>query len=93
MTKFRGRNDPGYKAVLGELRRWVREIEENLTTASDPLAKVAQEGTTNGWMSSLPQGFGAKRGALTYIQNNSSGGLIIQGNNINTGNGSIYFGK
>jgi hypothetical protein len=92
MTKFRGRNDPGYKAVLGELRRWVRDIEENVTSASDPVAAV-QEGISNSWISSLPQGISFKGKALTYIQNNSGGGMIIQGNNINTANGSVYFGK
>lgn len=92
MTKFRGRNDPGYKAVLGELRRWVREIE-NLTSSSDPVAAVVQERKTNYRMSSLPQGIGFNGEAFTYIQNNSGGGMIIQGNNINPANGSVYFGK
>lgn len=26
MTKFESADDPGFKAVVGELRRWIREI-------------------------------------------------------------------
>lgn len=39
MTKFEDENDPGFKAVAGELRRWVKElgqskISDNWETAS-----------------------------------------------------------
>lgn len=27
MTKFEDENDPGFKSVVGELRRWVRALE------------------------------------------------------------------
>lgn len=28
MTKFASEDDPGFKAVVGELRRWVKAIDE-----------------------------------------------------------------
>lgn len=93
MTKFRGRNDPGYKALLGELRRWIREIKMNLTSAPDPVAAVFQEGISNNWITSPSQGISSTGKALIYTQNNSGGGMIIQGNNISPANGSVYFGK
>ena len=37
MTKFEDASDPGFTAVVGELRRWVRE----LTAASDAQATSA----------------------------------------------------
>ena len=93
MTKFRDRKDPGYEAVRGVLRRWVKEIEENLTSESDPVPAVVLEGIRESWVNSLPQGIGSPGTSFIYTQNNSGGGLIVQGNNINTANGPIYFGK
>ena len=33
MTKFDSRDDAGYKRVMGELRRWVKELQLALSTA------------------------------------------------------------
>ena len=34
MTKFEDRNDPGFKAVAGELRRWVKELDQSKVSDS-----------------------------------------------------------
>lgn len=34
MTKFSSRSDPGYIAVVGELRRWVRQLDHQVRTTN-----------------------------------------------------------
>ncbi len=91
MAKFKSADDPGYKSVLGVLRRWMREIEETLTSNLNS-SRSAKE-TRKQWPN-LPQERIIHQGSsVFYGQNNSGGGMIIQGNNISSPNGSISFGK
>lgn len=36
MPKFANSDDPGFRALCGELRRWIREAEANKTRDADP---------------------------------------------------------
>jgi hypothetical protein len=38
MTKFEDENDPGFKSVAGELRRWVKEMNQSKTSDSGETA-------------------------------------------------------
>ena len=40
MTKFEDGNDPGFKAVAGELRRWVRELDQSRISDSGKTASA-----------------------------------------------------
>ena len=40
MTKFEDRNDPGFKAVAGELRRWVKELDQSKISDSGETASA-----------------------------------------------------
>jgi len=44
MTKFEDENDPGFKAVAGELRRWVKELDQSRISDSE---KTTPTNTTN----------------------------------------------
>jgi hypothetical protein len=42
MTKFEDTSDPGFTAVVGELRRWVRELEAGSETQA-AVATIPQQ--------------------------------------------------
>jgi hypothetical protein len=40
MTKFEDGNDPGFKAVAGELRRWVKELGQSKKSDDEETARA-----------------------------------------------------
>jgi hypothetical protein len=87
MTKFEDADDPGFKAVVGELHRWVKE-STRLENTSSP-----QSGTGSSQRCSASgeaEGRTSEQRALTITQGGStfagptivSGGSLFQGNYI-----------
>jgi hypothetical protein len=81
MTKFENADDPGFKAVVGELRRWVREI---VRTESERLlsAERSQGQETNEGRSSEQQVRRITQGGSHFGPTTVSGGSLFQGNYI-----------
>jgi hypothetical protein len=77
MTKFENVDDPGFKAVAGELRRWVKEsIQPRNARSVSPRRSVNEE--NNGRQAlRISQG-----GSQFYGQTTVSGGSLFQGNYI-----------
>ncbi|KAI9766297.1 MAG: hypothetical protein M1839_004928 [Geoglossum umbratile] len=46
MTKFEDRNDPGFKAIAGELRRWVKELGQSKISSSGETASANAANTS-----------------------------------------------
>ncbi|KAF7508072.1 hypothetical protein GJ744_009654 [Endocarpon pusillum] len=84
MTKFENADDPGFKAVAGELRRWVRALAKSenarlLQTGSphrDGTSTDGGEGTAGHQILQLTQG-SSQFGPTTV-----SGGWVFQGNQV-----------
>ncbi|KAF2011165.1 hypothetical protein BU24DRAFT_454648 [Aaosphaeria arxii CBS 175.79] len=80
MTKFEGTNDPGFIAVAGELRRWVKELARSDITGpvgGNPQYNLGREnGSSRGNLPlQITQGGSEFHGPTTV-----SGGSVFQGN-------------
>jgi hypothetical protein len=77
MTKFENVDDPGFKAVVGELRRWVKEsIQLRNARSSSPRRSVNEENSGRQVLR-ISQGGSQFEGQTTV-----SGGSVFQGNYI-----------
>ena len=91
MTKFENADDPGFKAVVGELRRWVKELarSENVrlsqveSSLGDRTREVARGRTSERQVLQITQG-SPQFGTTTVNR-----GSVFQGNYVG-GNGSIF---
>jgi hypothetical protein len=88
MTKFEDNNDPGYQSICAVLRRWIREYKESLTSNSNPATENTSKSHSNSppWTSNQTP-------SINYSLNNTAGGMVIEGNNINSAGGPIHFGR
>ena len=91
MTKFENADDPGYKAVVGELRRWVKELARSENARLPDVershrgstSEEAEEGTSDQHVLRITQG------SPQFGQTTVSGGSVFQGNYVGR-NGSIF---
>jgi hypothetical protein len=77
MTKFEGMDDPGFLAVAGELRRWVKELARpGITRPMDETSRREGDGNTRGKeVFRITQG-----GSEFHRPTTVSGGSVFQGN-------------
>jgi hypothetical protein len=74
MTKFETVSDPGFIAVVGELRRWVREsVQPRNARSSSPRRSVNED-------TGERQPLRINQGGSQYGQTTVSGGSLFQGN-------------
>lgn len=52
MTKFDNADNPGFKAVAGELQRWVKALTQAGMTSNGPPTDITEEATRGGQNSS-----------------------------------------
>jgi hypothetical protein len=84
MTKFDSADDPGFKAVVGELRRWVKELirSENarlLGLGAESSHRHTASGESGG-TSSEQQFLRITQGGSQFGPTTVSGGSLFQGN-------------
>lgn len=76
MTKFESEDDPGFKAVAGEIRRWVRALNTGLHHAEiQGDGKPSNASRLDRPRISITQGGSVFKGPVTI-----SGGVLFQGN-------------
>jgi hypothetical protein len=90
MTKFDSADDPGFMAVTGELRRWIRELARSQDASLPQLEFDRLQGNTASEDSGGRMGeWGVVRitqgGSHFHGPTTVSGGLSIQGNYIGSG--------
>jgi hypothetical protein len=83
MTKFEGPDDPGFVAVTGELRRWIKELQPRISSSQGTTNEEAGEEAPNQHILRITQGGSQFHGPTTV-----SGGTVFQGNYI--GRDSIF---
>jgi len=91
MTKFENADDPGFKAVVGELRRWVKELAR-FESAGLPQVESRHRGRTSegaGGRTSEQQVLRITQGSPQFGPTTISGGSVFQGNYVGR-NGSIF---
>lgn len=72
MTKFNKPDDDGYLSILGEIKRWIKELRNNT-------AKPAAVEARDHWASAT-QGGVIQSGRVTFSGNNTTGGgNVLQG--------------
>ena len=78
MTKFENEDDTGFKAVVGELRRWVKELVKSETEGAYKRSTSEGSGgrTSEQYVSRITQS-GSQFGLTTV-----SGGILFQGNHV-----------
>ena len=88
MTKFEKEDDPGFKAVAGELRRWVKE------SVRSESARLLELGTVSSHKRSASGGRTSEQQVLRITQGGSqfgpttvSGGSLFQGNYVGQDSG------
>jgi hypothetical protein len=75
MTKFESLDDPGFVAVAGELRRWIKQLAR-ATAVNNPA--VDMRGPNNG---SESRGYTITQGGSSYHGPTTvTGGSLFQGN-------------
>ena len=82
MTKFENAEDPGFKAVAGELRRWVKELARP-GDATVPHGEISPGDRTSeiaGGRTSDRQVLQITQGSPQYGPTTVSGGSVVQGN-------------
>jgi len=90
ITKFEKEDDPGFKAVVGELRRWVKESVRSEKTR---LLELKTERSHNRSASdsmertSKPQVLRITQGGSQYGSTTISGGSLFQGNYVGRDSG------
>jgi hypothetical protein len=77
MTKFENVDDPGFKAVVGELRRWVKESIQPRNARSGSPRRSVNEENSGRQVLRISQGGSQFDGQTTV-----SGGSVFQGNYI-----------
>ena len=91
ITKFEKEDDPGFKAVVGELRRWVKESVRSEKTR---LLKLESERSHNRSASesvertSTPQVLCITQGGSQFGSTAVSGGSLFQGNYVGGDSGN-----
>lgn len=91
MTKFENADDPGFKAVVGELRRWVKELARS-QNARLPQVESSHKGGTSEeaeGRTSDQHVLQIAQGSPQYGPTTVSGGSVFQGNYAG-GNGRIF---
>jgi len=88
ITKFGDMDDPGFVAVTGELRRWIKELQPRIsrsqgTAANEGAGKKAGEDEPGRHVLRITQSGSQFHGPTTV-----SGGTLLQGNYI--GRDSIF---
>jgi hypothetical protein len=78
MTKFLGPQDAGYQAVVGQLKRWMREKSKpnEDTTAGDSTERNVERSGER----------------IVHGNVNAGGGQIFFGDNVHRGTGDMNFG-
>ncbi|KAF2234938.1 hypothetical protein EV356DRAFT_532485 [Viridothelium virens] len=87
MTKFNDADDPGFKAVVGELHRWVKALHPAGTALTNSSADTAESASREGeerQVLRITQGGSRFTGSTTV-----SGGSLFQGNYAGQGSGSF----
>lgn len=89
MTKFENEDDTGFKAVVGELRRWVKEL---VKSENARMLKLETEGLYKRSTSEESGGRTSGQHILRITQSGSqfgpttvTGGLLFQGNHVGRG--------
>lgn len=75
MTKFEDVDDPGFKAVVGELRRWVKESTQARNNESSSPWHSANKENSDRQVLKITQGGSQFEGPTTV-----NGGMLFQGN-------------
>ena len=91
MTKFENADDPGFKAVVGELRRWVKDLAR-FESAGPPHVQSPHRGKTSeeaGGRTLEQQVLRITQGSPQFGPNTISGGSVFQGNYVGP-NGGIF---
>ena len=91
MTKFENVDDPGFKAIAGELRRWIRALvrSENVRLShveSPHRDRTSREGVDR---TGDHQALQITQGSPHFGSTTVSGGLVFQGNH-GGGHGGIF---
>jgi hypothetical protein len=91
MTKFENADDPGFKAVVGELRRWVKELArpENARVPQVESSHGDRTIEVAGGRASEQQVLQITQGGPQFGPTTVSGGSIFQGNYV-VRNGGIF---
>jgi len=76
MTKFRNVDDPGFKAIVAEIRRWVKAMGTRVPGADDGGGSSERE-SSGRLPLRITQGGSDFRGSVTV-----TGGILLQGNSI-----------
>lgn len=100
MTKFLSNQDPDYRNVLAELQRTVQSCKQQtkseLPSATSETAEVRGKSDHGIWNESFSAGKREPHGPTKSVNNFSgtfyaNGGKMIQGNEFNSGGGSMTF--
>lgn len=91
MTKFENADDPGFQAVAGELRRWIKALarSENVRSSHDKSPHRDRTGGKGVDRTGEHHTLQMTQGSPQFGSTTVSGGLVFQGNH-GGGHGGIF---